>query len=225
MPYRSYRRRYTPRRRYYGRRRTYRRRRYTPRSSPERKYYQAVLSTFSSVGNTWTELDLLGGITQGLDAYAQRIGRSINVIGVQIKGVLWGGATGVSGVDDPYDNIRYVVTRQSQTKTGGPLTPFASSSVAISSPLSRSVNPQLEHIYRDKFIGFTNHSWSAGSANPAHRVINDYIRFKRPLKVNFTGTSGNYNQTQIYLHMISDSPIVPNPGFVNGWFKVIYTDA
>lgn len=224
MPYRSYRRRYTPRRRIY-RRRSYGRRRMYRQPSAERKYYQVTLPpTFGSVSNAWVEYDMLGQIAQGLDAVGQRLGRSIKVHGVQIKGNIFGGATGAGGLDEFYNNIRLCLLKFSAAKTGA-LTPLQTAGVQISSPLSHTVNPGLDHIYRDKYIALTNQGFGAGLASAGHRAINWYVKFRKPIHVNFTGVGVNTNQIQLYLSMISDSGAIPNPGFSAGWLKVIYTDS
>lgn len=224
MPYRSYRRRYTPRRRIY-RRRSYGRRRMYRQPRAERKYYQVTLhSILGGISSAWTENDLLGGIAQGLDSYSQRIGRSIKVHAVQVKGNLFGGAAGVGGIDDLYSNIRLCLLRFSAAKTAS-LTPLQTAGVQINSPLSHTVNPGLDHVYRDTTIPITNQPFGAGLAAAGHRAVNWYVKFRRPLHVNYTTASAQSNQVQLYLSAISDSTAVPHPAFEVGWVKVIYTDA
>lgn len=221
------------RRRTIRRRRVFRRRRFATRRirnivarAAEHKSYQVtLLSQFPSISSTWSEFDILGPLTQGLDAFGNRIGRSITVIGLQLKGTIFGGATGASGVDDLYGTVRMCLLRMKQAKTGSALTPLATSGQTISSPLSRLSVPGLQHIYRDKYIPFTNQPFSATGAAAAHRNINIYLKFRKPLRVEYTATGANHNQTQLYLSFISDSGVVPSPGFSNGWARLFYTDA
>lgn len=222
-----------PYRKSYRRRRVFRRRRVSTRRirsmiarSAEHKSYQVtLLSTFSSISTTWTEFDLAGPLIQGTDSFGQRVGRSITVIGLQVKGTLFGGAVGAGGVDDYYNTVRMCLLRMKQAKAGAALTPLATSGQALSSPLSKLSVPGLQHIYRDQYLPITNQPYGAGLCAPGHRAVNVYLKFKKPLKIDFAAAGAHNNQTQLYLSFISDSAAIPAPGFTSGWCRLIYTDA
>lgn len=222
-----------PFRRRIRRRRVVRRRRITTRRirsivarAAEHKSYQVTMqSQFPSLSTTWNEFDVVGPLVQGTDSFGQRIGRSITIIGLQVKGTLFGGSVGSGGLDEYYNTVRMVLLRMKQAKSGSALTPLATSGQALSSPLSRLSVPGLQHIYRDQLIPITNNPYGAGLCAPGHRMINLYLKFRKPLKIDYSAAGAQHNQTQLYLSFISDSSAVPHPGFTAGWVRLIYTDA
>lgn len=196
------------------------------RSLSEYKSYQATLiSYFPSISSSWIEQDMLAPITQGTEAFGQRVGRQILVSSLQIKGVLFGGCTGSGGIDDYYNDLRMVVYKSHSAKNGTGITPFATAGITINSPLTKNSIPGLEKVYSDKYIGLTNQPFGNGLCAPDHRSVNMYLKFKQPLKVDFTGTGADRNQTQLFVAFISDSGLIPSPGFTVGFIKMNYTDA
>jgi len=184
-----------------------------------------LVSLFPSISSSWIEQDILGSIIQGTDAFGQRVGRQISVSSLQIKGLLFGGATGSGGLDDYYNDIRMVVMRTKIDKLGGAITPLTASGITINSPLTKNSIAGLDKVYSDKYIGLTNNPYGNALCAPAHRAINMYLKFKTPLKITYTGTGADRNQTQLYICLISDSGIIPSPGMTVGFVKVNYTDA
>lgn len=212
-------------RKFRPRKRFYRRRGYVPRLRPEHKYANTQLTaSFSSVGNAWVEYDLLSPITAGTSPIAERIGRKISVIGVQIKGLLFGAATGFGGADDYFNSVRICVLGFHADKGGSSLSPLSTAGIGINNPITRTNTAGLSHIFRDNLIALTNPPYGSNLCAPGHRSVNIFIRFRKPLVVDFTGGTAHYNQYQLYLSMISDSTAIPNPGFASGWTRLIYTD-
>jgi len=177
------------------------------------------------VAGSWIEEDVLAPIVGGTGSIGNRVGRKIAVTGLQIKGVLFGGAVGTGGFDDYYNTVRLVVLGFRSNKTGAALTPLSTTGLGFNSPLVKMSLPGLAHVFRDQMIGITNMPYGAGNCAPGHRMINIYIRFRKPLVVQYTTAGADTNQYQLYISMISDSAAVPSPGFTQGFYKLTYTDA
>lgn len=190
---------------------------------PEMKHFTYALTTYGSVGNTWAEYDWLNAIQQG-DDYNNRIGRKIAVHYFRFKGTFWGGAQGTALTDDLYNNIRLVCWTQHNNKTGAQQTPLTTATLGINSPIRKYNLPGLGKVYKDKYYALTNNPIDADTCAPAGRTVDWKIKFKKPLIVNFTNTGVHYNQTQLYIGMITDSTAIPHPGFTNGYLEVLFTD-
>lgn len=178
---------------------------------------------FASVGASWIEIDMLAGIQEGTDIF-NRVGRKISVTSLEIKGVLMGGAVGGGTLDDLYNNLRLLIYTGCQVKSGSAITPLLTANFPISQPLRKYTYPFLSHVYRNMFIGITNSPVDADTAAPGHRKINIFIKFRKPLVCNFSGSGTNVNQTQLWVSMISDSATIPNPGFTVGYYSLNWKD-
>jgi len=183
-----------------------------------------ITSVYSSIGNTWREDDFPGLVTQGVSDATHRIGNRFGVTSFRLKGNLFGGASGNVTGDDLFNNVRIVVYSNKADKAGSALTPFVTNSIGMNDPIRKYNLPGLIRVYRDMMIPITNSPIDSDTAAPGHRSVDISIRFKRPLQIQCIGGSAHYNQTQLYVCVISDSTAVPNPGFDMGYIEMRYVD-
>lgn len=190
------------------------------RLTPEEKYRIIPLSSsgWSTIPNTWKEI-ALEQIVQGTDV-TQRIGDRIAVTGIEISGVMTGGQTGTVA-DDPYNAVRFVFgvwdgyNNQTPLLTGGQ---------TISSALDKTICRGLNQVLFDKTIALESPNSLSTGYQPAVKTFTWSHRFGRPLEITYNGTTtGSANKT-VNLGAISDSTLVPNPGFVLGYIKVMFMD-
>jgi len=180
-------------------------------------------STLGAISSAWNEVDVLSQIICGTD-WTQRIGRKIQVTSLQFEGTLCGGCSPSHIADDPYNTIRMVVYSSRIPKTGTSLSPLFSASQTINSLITYGQVPTI-HKYKDQLIILNNKEFAPGECGPQVRKVKWFLKFKKPFIVTYThNTAVDYNQSQLFVSMISDSAVVPNPGFVNGRMTVRFTD-
>lgn len=201
-------------------------RRLTP--SPELKRNWGDLQTigstiFRSIPNTWREWDMLGDQVAGASVHT-RVGRKTAIHTIKIKGVLAGGAVGTGGADDYYNSIRMVIWIGAAAKVGAALTPISTAALPRDHPLNHEYVPGLKKVLLDKYIGITNQAYGANLCAAGVREIEYFHRFDPPLMVQYQNDLAQYNQTQIYLAMVSDSSAVPSPGFISGQYEYTFYD-
>jgi len=192
---------------------------------PELKRISAPIATLNlgSIGNIWYEYDILGAITASA-AVSGRNGRKITLHSMRFRGNLFGGATGAGGLDDYYNNVRFLIYGHRATKTGAALTPLGVSTIVGTAPVNNTVLPGLHQVYFDRMIPITNNPYAANNASPGNASLDFFHRWKKPLLVSYTGDTANYNQYSIYTAAISDSTTVPNPGFGMGYLEITFYD-
>jgi len=204
------------RRRFFPKRRTYRKRRYFPRYSrkrlptPETKLVEIALSgTFSSISNSWTELELTN-IAQGIADY-QRIGDHITSRYFSLQGTLVGGQSNLA-TDDNRNVVRIVLAWWDGRST----TPCASNSVVINDriALDDTTGIGLMKILYDRTLTLNSPGRDSTGYMPAQR----FVKFSRRLlrRVPYTGSNGQTGNRKLILSIISDSLVASNPGFVMG---------
>lgn len=191
---------------------------------PELKHGFALMPAMGmdSIGTAWREYDLVGQIVPGAGINA-RIGRRIEVHSVRFRGVLAGGAVGAGGLDEYYNNVRILFYVMHQARTAA-TTPCATAGYVINTPLNKNYMPGLTKVLRDDLIGITNMPYGANACSPGTREIDHYVKFKRPLLVEYTTDGMNSNQTQIFVSVVSDSGAVPHCGFTSGYYEMKFTD-
>lgn len=59
---------------------------------------------------------------------------------------------------------------------------------------------------------------------PAMLPVTAYHKFRQPLRVNFSDNGGGGPDFSVIVSCLSDSLAVPNPGFVDGYMSVAYSD-
>ena len=192
---------------------------------PELKRISVPIATMAlnSIGNIWYEYDILGAVTASA-AVSGRNGRKITLHSMRFRGNLFGGAVGAGGLDEYYNNVRFVIYGHRATKTGAALTPLGSSTISGTAPINNTVLSGLHKVYFDRMIPITNNPYAANNASPGSVSVDFFHRWKKPLMVSYTGDTTNFNQYSIYTAAISDSAAVPHPGFGMGYFEVTFYD-
>lgn len=187
-------------------------------SKAEHKISSSTLITnFNSVGNAWVELDTTI-LTQGVPQ-SQRIGNSINVTSLGLRGVLVGGQANVA-TDDNRNVLRMVVA----IWDGRTATPLATNGATISSILRKDLatGNGLIKILCDRTFVLT----SPGRDSTGYMPYQKYIKFYKKImrKIDYTTTVNTTSQRKIIISMITDSAAVPHPGFVTGTWQLNFTD-
>lgn len=187
----------------------------------EDKYRIIPLNTsaWSSINNAWKDISLES--IQSGTAEGQRVGNRIRIKSIEIKGTLQGGQTG-SAADDPFNSLRFVFAHWSGYNY---TTPMASSGLNINSVINKDTAKQLQRKYVDRFMTLTAPNPLTVGYQPAVRVFKWYHRFARPIVITYSDINTVNANSCLALSVISDSAAIPNPGFINGFAKVVYEDA
>ena len=157
-------------------------------------------------------------------AVSGRNGRKITLHSMRFRGNLFGGAVGAGGLDEYYNNVRFLTYGHRANKTGAALTPLGISTITGTAPVNNTVLPGLHQVYYDRMIPITSNPYAANNSSPGSVAIDFFHRWKKPLLVSYTGDTTNYNQYSIYTAAISDSAAVPHPGFGMGYLEVTFYD-
>lgn len=191
------------------------------RLPPEEKYRIIPLNTsaLTSIGNSWREI-ALEQIAQGTDV-TNRLGDRIWVTSVEFTGVLVGGQSGTVA-DDSYNTVRFVLGSWDGYNNQ---TPLATGGQTISSPLDKTLCRSLDKIHLDKMIILGSPNSLTTGYQPAVKHFSFVHRFKKPLEIQYTGSSTGTSNKSINFGAISDSTAVPHPGFVSGFIKFNFIDA
>lgn len=193
---------------------------YVDRNIENKFIYGYMSTTFTSIANTWLELDLLNGLSQGGNLN-QRIGNAVRIKSIAFRGMLVQGSSQTIA-DDAHNTVR-VVCCKAETSV---LTPMATAGYTINSfMLANSGFTGLKKVYMDKLIGLPVTGQASAGYTPSMRVVKFFKRFKNPWKVTWSSNLGGSNNYRIFLSMISDSAAVPNPGITIGNWKVVFEDS
>lgn len=218
MPYRRrYRRRYrkrttavSPRVKRYVRKQVHR--------NIENKFSNTELTdSYTSIGSSWIETDLTA-LSQG-DGVNQRSGNEIKTMGFSLNGVLVGGQVNLAA-DDKLNTVRIVLALWDSTTQ----TPLADNSATISSYVSRrsNVGRGLIRKFMDKTIVLRTPGRDSTGYLPSVRYLKFFKRIKTTVRYyNNVITAAN---VKLVLSIISDSSVVPNPGFTSGKFNLFWED-
>lgn len=195
--------------------------RYMDRQIEDKLDYGYMTTTFPLISNAWIELDLFSLMGQGVTLNT-RVGNTIRVKSVHIRGVLKQGSNG--GVNDDSYNVTRICLTKIETAD---LTPFTTAAYTIDSMLlADSGCTGLKKVLYDKYIPMEACAGAPAVAmTPSVKSINIYKRFKNPIKVTFSNNNAGSNNIRLFLSMISDSVAAPSPSFVCGYWKIIYEDA
>lgn len=195
----------------------------------EKKIAIATLpAAFSSITSTWTERWLTSSIVLGTDDF-QRIGRKIRVLSIEVHGTLQNGYGGATG--DVWNQVRFHCGLwRYNTSVSNPL---AADAITFNNPISKNgfgttqMEARLIKNYKDKTINFNPpHTFDNAGAYqytfPVVRSFKWYKRFKKPVVITYD-SAGN-PRSDILMAVMSDSLVASNPGFINGWLKIMYDD-
>jgi hypothetical protein len=183
------------------------------------KHFDFTLASgFGSIGSgSVNSVDLTTNIVQGTD-YNQRLGRAIVIRRIAFSGTLVGGQVGVN-IDDAYNTMRFSFVRAL------PATSWLASTYNVSSVLDPRTVKGLESVVHDKIVCLSSPGVATGPGYiPATRRVVMDKAVSEP--VSYVGTLvGTSNSTCLWLIAVSDSTIIPNPGFVSGVISIYFTDA
>lgn len=191
------------------------------RSHAEKKYIHWNMPTsFGSVSNSWTELNLSSAIV-GTDN-DDFIGREYRIKKVYFYGYLQGGQVG--DIADESNNLFRIILAHWTAAAG--LTPCTTSAITINTQVQKNLYPQnLKKKYYDRLLSLTapGADTTEGAFIPARKKIKFMHIFRGPgLRIRILADGAQ--QSRLYLSMVSDSAVIPNPGFVSGHLQVQYYD-
>jgi len=169
----------------------------------ELKYYQDTLGTMISVGTTVVAKPLAQLVANG-PGINQRIGNAISATAVDIIGTLIGGQSNLV-TDDAFNTVRISLVE------GFPGT--SPSGWTVSSLLDPRYFTSMNKVWFDKIIVLRSPSKDSTGYMPAVKEFKVKIRLPR-VPFLYTGNSGaSIKNSELYLCMVSDSSLAPNPGF------------
>lgn len=185
--------------------------------------YDRMVGNFGSVGSTWLE-QTTSAVAQGT-GNNQRIGNQIRIRSIEINGVIAQGSQEFA-TDDPWNTMRIVLALWA----GGTVsTPLGTAAFDMNTPLRRTNCPQgLMKKYYDKYVPLTVVSTEKGGGDgyaPGLRKFKFFKIFKKGLLIDFGDATTTRPDKRLIISMISDSFVVTNPGFLQGFWAVSYEDA
>lgn len=201
---------------------------------PEIKYTSKnLVSDFGSVTSAWSE-SIHTGI--GTGAYVtQRVGNKIAINSFTLHGVLANGSSGTSA-DDPYNNIRLIIAIWDRSWTA-PMTSWASvDSTIFNAPVTKYANNGGARLIKkifDQYIPLEVTGTEKGSGDgytPALRNVDLYFKFKKPIIVNYVGSTSTTSAAlegpdkNLIISIASDSSVIPNAGFISGYSVMTFYD-
>jgi hypothetical protein len=183
-------------------------------SNVEFKYTAAVLGTiFASVGSATVYLDMTSQIIQGLDTFKNRIGDVITTKHLMLTGSLVGAQVG--GVTDDVRNIVRICLFWGN--------PGLAPSFTVSSLFGPDFFPGIDKVEYDKCIVLTSPGKDTVGYIPSQKLISFNVNI--PNSVRYYGNGlGTVTSRSLYLAMVSDSGVIPHPGFVSGQAVLTYLD-
>lgn len=183
--------------------------------------------TFGSVSTTWQE-SAFEHISQNTSG-SGRIGTKIAIKSLWIEGIFAQGSSGTAA-DDMYNILRIVIALWRQPEAGE--TPFQSQSVTVptlNDPIVKGDDTCHGMIkkYYDKTFRLESNGVERASGDgyvPKLYKFKYYKRFKKPIIMRWPGSNGTTPSCRLILSMISDSAIIPNPGFLSGFWRMTWKD-
>jgi len=173
---------------------------------PPTSHYDTVplTATFSSVGTTIVTRSVVSQIAQGTVLY-QRQGRVIRVIELSLSGTLVGGQSNTAA-DEARNTVRLGVLLMAP---GVPPT-----AITVSTVLGMTVVPGLLGVITDRVYALRAPARDTVGYLPAIKRVN--VRVPMNLQLVYTSDAAIAPYPDIYIFMVSDSALVPSPGFVDG---------
>lgn len=212
---------YAPKKRVYHRRfRRYTKRRFPVlrRSRPEIKRIETQLNTagaFQTVSTAGKTINFGKGLVQGTN-YNQRVGDKINIVGYQFYGQLQGGQSNLA-TDEKTNYVRIMIMSTQQGASPTPLPNF-------DLPINRQTVPNVMKVYIDRMISLQTPGRDSTGYLPATRMVKFNVKLRKPFVIKFPQSGSTTPVVDLICWAVSDSSVVPNPGFLNGWLRVFYTD-
>lgn len=197
-------------------------RRTVTRMAETKRITETAVTQFSSVGNSWVYW--IPTTVQSAAFASARIGRRVSVVGYRICGLLHGGQN-ATVADDAYNKIRIVIGYQATHGISvGTIVPLQG--VGFSDPISKTetAGPKYTRIFRNQYLTLKSSGPDTVGYMPAMRNINIKHFFKKPITVTYADDTQYYPDKCFFMAMITDSTAVPNPGFIDGYFRLYYKD-
>jgi hypothetical protein len=180
----------------------------------ELKYYSDSLSTFGTVGTTDVTYKLFDKIGFGTGVN-QRIGQIIQPKALTIMGTLVGGQSNLVS-DDIADTYRLSVV------VGSP--GLAPSGITVASVLDPRYTIGVDHVLYDKVDVIVATSRDTTGYMSAVKRININVDLSKIGPIVFAASLNSVKNQEVYVVMVTDSALAPNPGFANGLIKWEYYD-
>ena len=179
-------------------------------------------SVFPSISSIWTERPLFA-VSTGTSEDA-RTGGKLKIKSVEIDGILAAGASETLA-DDPYNVVRIILGLYRGTVTN----PLTTAGATIDSAITPYLNTGGNMIakYMDRYIPLTITSTEKGDGDgytPGLYHFKYKKYFKKGIVIDCQGTGASPYNKMLTLSLISDSDVVPNPGFIRGWMRCTFED-
>lgn len=178
-----------------------------------------LITNFGSIGNSWTEVDLLAGLSLGL-GNGQRDTRRVAIKSLTIYGVMEAG--------DANNTLRIIIGLWNRGISGAFGTPLATSGSSMNSLITRDSEQETYRMVRKYYDKFKVLNYNGVTTTPADianlRIFKYYKRFKKPIIIQYSGTTAILANRTLMMHAISDSAAIPNPGFSYGYIKIRYEE-
>lgn len=200
-------------RRYYRRPRVYRSRALRPEL--KRIETQLSASTMASIPSTGVYLNFVKGLAQGTD-YNKRIGDKVAIMGWTLYGQLEGGQSNLA-TDDSHNFIRIMFL---STQQGAALSPTPNFDL----PINRQTVTNLIAVYMSKMFSLYSPGRDSTGYMPALKMVKMSRKCRKPIVIKFSQGGSTTPSFDLLMYATSDSGVVPNPGFSNGWLRVFYVD-
>jgi hypothetical protein len=179
----------------------------------ENKYFNSPLTTyFASVSTTKRILDLCSPIVEG-DDYNMREGREVKLRDLIFYGQLIGGQSNL-GTDEQRNCFRISVVEAP--------TSWSSSSIDVSGPADCRLWG-CQRILFDELFSLVSPGRDTVGYMPAGLYVDRQVRVRNHVNYAGSGAAADVGLT-IFLVMVSDSAISPNPGFTNGNWALRFED-
>lgn len=179
----------------------------------------ALSSYFGSVSTSWTEVDLLQNISQGI-GLGSRDTRRIAIKSLTVYGILSPG--------DANNVMRIVIALWGRGISGNVGTPFATAGSGMSSLLQKDSESEAYRMIRKYYDKYKVLNYNGVTTTPTdianNRIFKYYKRFRKPISIIYSGTTAILANRTLVMHAISDSAAIPNPGFIHGFIRVRYEE-
>jgi len=173
---------------------------------------------FNSITNTWEDY-AINQIGQGVNV-AARMGDKISITGLKFTGVLVNAFSPLTS--DDYNVVRIVCHETEQQATSFPL---LTSGLNMNSNIRPDNVPGLKRVLYDRLVPLTpGYLYAGGVPGPKAVTVSFSINFRRPINVVYQGASTTAADRFVWLSMISDSGLVPSPGFTQGRVQLTFKD-
>lgn len=180
----------------------------------ETKYHDRYST--GNIDTTVVAVSPATGLVRGISPNSY-IGNKIKLTSLEIRGSL-------IAIDVPYNLVRLLVI-QMGAQTNVPTASYLFSTTGTPPPIFAPFNKDNQDQYRvlkDKIFRLSNDGVS--SSNNVMVPFRMFFSGKKFRQLQFTTTSGNADGGDIYVCMISDSGITPNPTFQLS-MRMNFTDA